>query len=674
MSGSGRSRSDAVAVRSSLFDGSFSRQPAHEQPIERGTSRPDDRDHGEHARVRELIEAHEVENAVEFAPLRGENGDGHTDDERDRCQASEEAEHEQRAADELAVCDEDRLKSGRGNAELLEETRHFRDVVNLAPSGRDEEQADGQPSDQWGCPLDLAKDFEHAFTEVKNEIYHGALHIDEYECRVKKLPRWPPSIPAFALGLAFGAACTPPVALSARRSDPPEAVWQYEVHASANDLAVDARFAPGTLGRFEIDDDVAAFVRDVEYASGGRWNVVAADGSTWVVPCAPGCRVRYRFALREAAVARHDVDTAILAGEAIVAPPSTWLLRPADAPWGARFRFRVTSDPPLRFTAGTHPSRDGAADTYEASAAALGQASFAVFGPFHAVDIVRGDARVVVAIAPDGLLLSDAEVADWVGRAVSDIAAYLGRFPADRTLVVVQAGDHGATEGVTLGDTGPAVLVRVGRGIDAAKTRDDWVVTHELLHVSLPSLSREHAWFDEGVATYVEPVVRARAGEITAEKFWGDLVAGVPQGLPEAGDEGLERTHTWGRTYWGGALFCLLADVTLRERTQNARSFDDVLRAVVRTGADVEAHWGMDQVLDVGDRATGAGVMRELYGRLAQASGTVDIEALWSRLGVVRRAGQQGVTFDDRAPLAAVRRAITSPPATRVATAPSTFF
>jgi hypothetical protein len=185
--------------------------------------------------------------------------------------------------------------------------------------------------------------------------------------------------------------------------------------------------------------------------------------------------------------------------------------------------------------------------------------------------------------------------------------------------------------------------------------------------VSLPSLSHEHAWLSEGVATYVEPIVRARAGIITPEKFWGDLVEGLPQGEPEAGDEGLERTHTWGRTYWGGALYCLVADVAIRERTGNARSLDDALRGIVASGAHVEAHWSAEQFIAAGDRAIdGAAACREgtcslaaLYRTMALAPGAVDLPSLWQRLGVRVAAGK--VTFDDRAPLAAVRRAITAP-------------
>jgi hypothetical protein len=441
-------------------------------------------------------------------------------------------------------------------------------------------------------------------------------------------------------------------------AEPKRPVWSYDIEAG-DELSVDATFAAGGSDELRIDEDTAPFVHDVAYAAGSRWLPAPAlpdgIGSGWAAPCgANGCRVKYRFSLHDAAAKLDAADTAIASGDVVVAPPSSWLLRPEGRP--GRFRFHVRATPPALFEAGTHPSPDGAAATYEASTDALEASSFAVFGSFHAGTIGSGSARVEVAIAPQGLALADGEVLAWVRSAVEALATYFGRFPAPRTLVIVQAGKRGPTRGLTLGDGGPAVLVRVGDGVTARAVRDDWVVTHELIHVTLPALARQHVWFSEGLASYVEPIVRARARLLAPEKLWKDLVDGLPQGLPLAGDEGLDRTHTWGRTYWGGALFCLVADVTIRERTGNSRSLDDALRAISATGADVEEHWEIDRVLDVGDRATGTTVLRDLYRAMGLAAGSVDLAGLWSRLGV--RASAAGVTFDEHAPLAAVRRGI----------------
>jgi predicted metalloprotease with PDZ domain len=102
-----------------------------------------------------------------------------------------------------------------------------------------------------------------------------------------------------------------------------------------------------------------------------------------------------------------------------------------------------------------------------------------------------------------------------------------------------------------------------------------------MVHLALPSLAERHHWLEEGLATYVEPIARARAGILTPERVWRDFIDGLPQGQPESPDRGLDGTPTWGRTYWGGALFCLRPDVTIRQRTDNRMGLEHCLRAIL---------------------------------------------------------------------------------------------
>ena len=70
----------------------------------------------------------------------------------------------------------------------------------------------------------------------------------------------------------------------------------------------------------------------------------------------------------------------------------------------------------------------------------------------------------------------------------------------------------------------------------------------------------------------------------------------------------------------------------------------------------MESHWDVARIVLTGDRATGTDVLSALYREMALAPGTVNLDELWRRLGVVVRG--ETVAFDDEAPLAAVRRGI----------------
>jgi hypothetical protein len=138
---------------------------------------------------------------------------------------------------------------------------------------------------------------------------------------------------------------------------------------------------------------------------------------------------------------------------------------------------------------------------------------------------------------------------------------------------------------------------------------------------------------------------------------WTDFLAGFPKALPDLDAEGLDQSGGWGATYWGGALFCLTADVEIREKTDNRKSLDDALRAILAAGGDIRVDWELERVLDVGDAATGTTVLRDLYARTARSPWKPDLGALWKRLGIV--GGGRELRFDDAAPLAALRRSMT---------------
>lgn len=270
-----------------------------------------------------------------------------------------------------------------------------------------------------------------------------------------------------------------------------------------------------------------------------------------------------------------------------------------------------------------------------------------------------GGAVIQVTFESGEISLPRAQHANWVRKSGCAVTEYYGFFPVPKVEVKIVPVTGG--EGVVFGRTVmigeiPQITVTISEFANDSSLRDDWIMTHEMVHLAFPSVSEDHHWIEEGIATYVEPIARAQIGDLPPEKVWRDLMDGLPKGLPAAGDRGLDYTHTWGRTYWGGALFCLLADDQIHRRTNNRYGLQDALRGIVRAGGNMSQDWPLSRALNVGDDATDVPVLTELYNRMKATPVTTDLLELWDDLGV--RDSNNLVVFQQDAPHASVVRSI----------------
>lgn len=252
------------------------------------------------------------------------------------------------------------------------------------------------------------------------------------------------------------------------------------------------------------------------------------------------------------------------------------------------------------------------------------------------------------------------ELLNWIKRAGTAVCTYYGKYPVPQlTLDVHIRGGPGVHHGVTYPhDDGGLITISVGSHTTTAQLNDDWMLTHEMIHLAFPSMSENHHWIEEGLSVYVEPVARVQAGQITAQRMWSDVMRDMPQGEPEAGDRGLDHTHSWGRTYWGGAMFALLADVRIREQTHNHKGLEDALRGILDAGGNITQDWEIEHAFAVGDKATGTTALTDLYHEMRDKPAPVDLNAMWTKLGVQRQA-DGSVQFVASAPSASVRETIT---------------
>jgi len=269
--------------------------------------------------------------------------------------------------------------------------------------------------------------------------------------------------------------------------------------------------------------------------------------------------------------------------------------------------------------------------------------------------------EIHVTLPDEQMKVSSQDLLKWVRSAAGAVSHYYGHFPAPHLTLRIRAGrGNGVGHGVTYAEGGGLINVTVGAGTEIDALKDDWVLTHEMIHLAFPSMAESHHWIEEGISTYVEPIARAQVGQFQVAEVWKQFILDMPQGQPASGDQGLDQTPTWGRTYWGGAMFCLVADVQIREQTRNRKGLQDSLRAILDHGGVITQDWDIERALAIGDRATGTHVLQSLYKEMRDEPAPVDLDQIWRKLGVALENGE--VVFNDHAVEAAIRRAVVSPP------------
>ena len=232
-----------------------------------------------------------------------------------------------------------------------------------------------------------------------------------------------------------------------------------------------------------------------------------------------------------------------------------------------------------------------------ADAPARTTSSSPTLGPARDGTVVKelrfGQSRLLVSFAPGEFRLSEQDFLDWVLRSARATATFFGRFPVAEVRISLEAtsGEY-IGDGIAWASPGARIRIGVGRNITARTLKGDSTLVHEMTHLGFPDLDEAHLWLHEGIATYVEDIARAEAGETTAAAVWAHFVDEMPQGLPERGDKGLNDTPSHDRRYWGGAMFCLVADVEIRRRTHNRFGLKHALRAVLEAGGTLQGYLG----------------------------------------------------------------------------------
>ena len=315
--------------------------------------------------------------------------------------------------------------------------------------------------------------------------------------------------------------------------------------------------------------------------------------------------------------------------DSVVLSHKQWLWRPDPFPEGLRATLRFV------LPAGTEaslpwPRADG---VYLLDDSAFFMDAYAVFGDFdREVFSVAGTLIDVVRL---GKRPPAEDVQQWIDRAVRTVASVGGRFPKDRLHFVVTPVDSPAAPvafGMVRRGGGASILLLPSSHATAGPLERDWVAIHELSHLWMPRVYLDDRWLAEGIATYLQEVLRARCGLQTSTRAWRRLREGFERGRNSGtgrrlADESrdMHRTGAYQRVYWAGAAFALEADVQLRKRSGGEQSLLTAIDGAQAAWGDEPGPVAGSQVLRSLDAATGTGFFVALGEAYAEASQFPDV-------------------------------------------------
>jgi hypothetical protein len=430
-------------------------------------------------------------------------------------------------------------------------------------------------------------------------------------------------------------------------------------------LEVDAHCSGRELGAFVVSEDtITPHVHDVRTASGQS---LTRTGNRFVLAeKRTDATLHYRIDLDAVATRADSMDIALRQGRSMVAPVSTWLLRPDPTYADLNVTVHMELAPGVSFTTGL--TRRGA--DYRLYAHEISVATYAVFGAFASKQVSvagRGSdngksappmSNLEIVLVDGDIDAPQSTLFQWVRDSAAEVGKFWRGFPVPHALVILLPlpGRDDVVFGKVLPESSPAVIVMVGEHVTREGLYGDWVLVHELFHLGVPSFNREGKWFDEGLATYYEPLIRARAGWLTEAEVWQEFMQEMPKGLHAMNHTGLEHPADSPDIYWGGALFCLFADVELRKQSAGKRGLEDGLLRVLNAGGYASEVWPLKKTLQFVDDGVGGNTVRSLASRHTEHGTPVDLDELFAELGVVREAN--GVKLLNDAPLARIRKSL----------------
>lgn len=417
--------------------------------------------------------------------------------------------------------------------------------------------------------------------------------------------------------LALLLACHPGVE---HLPDAPAASWRYRVRVDPSLHRLDTEVCFDGVVPRELrpgKDEAASRLRYARWLGPGARRKLPVSHGRIQLPSdeRDGC-MEYGVSLGESG----SLDVAVRrVGRDVLASPNAWLWRPERRAVEASATLELELPDGI---AALLPWELGPRGR-RLDAEAFRFDSYAAFGHFMPRTERVGEVELESAQL-DGRLDHPEAVLPWLRSALQLATLSDGHFPRARMQALVVPASP-ASEPVQFGMVArggaASLLLIVSEDASPAALVRDWVLPHELSHLLLPYVERDHSWLSEGFATYYQEVLLARAGLASEQEVVDRLARSLRSASAEAGETSLvdecarlDLTRDYRKVYWGGAAYWLAIDVALRERGQSL----DPLLAQLRAQPNARELWTARQLVERLDALGNTTLFTDGFGAAAE--------------------------------------------------------
>jgi hypothetical protein len=420
-----------------------------------------------------------------------------------------------------------------------------------------------------------------------------------------------------------------------------------------------------TMVRFEADEDAPRFLDAIRRDTGAP--ITRADDAWIAHDWHAGECLHYDAALGRISAADRMLRRTRADGDLLV-DPQIWLLQASDVD-SAEARVELPAGYAISAPWQRLASSDGALHFTIPRTPVEWMARVAI-GHFTQTPIALEGGILHVALFGEPDAQKSERLLGWLRRVAQAAVSAYGRLALrDVQVLVLPVGAQ--SEAVVFGQStrgqGNALTLFVDPAQSDAAFDHDWVAVHELSHLFHPYLGDRGAWLAEGLATYYQNVLRARAGLLTPEHAWEQLDDGFTRGRRgmrgnstlESASTQMGEQHDFQRIYWSGTAYWLGVDVELRRSSRNQLGVDEALRRFDACCLPSGLRWAPEEFVAKLDALTHSDVFSKRFREYRVRRDFPDLTGIYASLGL--RRDRDALTFDEGATEAHIRRAIMQP-------------